>query len=271
MECPNDDAYMTNARAAVHEGYTLIIGVGWRAADSISAIATEYPDAAEYAIIDTTVNDENVTSINYKMEESCYVLGVLMGACFPNERIYGIIGSYQTQKTYEQRWGYMEGIKSVNPKAEFVFNFVNSYTEPIIAKEFALQQMAQGCKVICAMAATAGNEGIAMAALENPGKIYTSGQEVDSTKPDNPYILTGMLKNTGVTATYIIDNYFAGTLENGVKLLGLKENGTGVVLVTTDGANYRSELVTDEAITKAKEAANKIMAGELVLEVPRES
>lgn len=270
MESPGDDDFMNNARAAVFEGYTLIVGVGWKSADAISAVAEEYPDAAEYAIIDTLVENMNVTSIKFLMSEPCYVLGVLEAACFPDEDLYGIIGSFQTQTTYEQRYGYMEGVKSVNPDARFLQNFVNSYTDPATARELALQQMAQGCRVICAMAATAGNEGIFGLALEKPGELYTSSQEVDWTTPDNPYIMSGMLKNTGVVFEWIIEEYFNGTLPDGNQILGLSTNAVGVIHATTESANYLPDYVTEEALTLAKEAADRIISGELVIEVPQE-
>lgn len=270
MECPGDDDFMNNARAAVFEDYTLIIGVGWKSADAISAVAEEYPDKAKYAIIDTLVEDLNVTSIKFLMSEPCYVLGVLEAACFPDEDVYGVVGAFQNQTTYEQRYGYFEGVKSVNPDAKFIQNFVGSYTDPATARELALQQMGQGCKVICAMAATACNEGILSLAKERPGELYTSSQEVDWTTEENPYIMSGMLKNTGVVTHWIIDGYFAGDLPAGHQTLGLSTGAVGVIHVTTESANYRPDYVTDEAIALAKEAAEKIISGELVIEVPQE-
>lgn len=270
MECATADDFLTNAQAAAQEGYTLIIGLGWKTADAIKQVSTDYPDASRYAVIDTTVDNPTVTSIYFDMSEPCYVLGVLMAKSFPDEAAYGMIGSYQTQTTYRQRWGFMEGVKSVNPDAEFVQNFVNSYADPITAKALALQQVAQGIRVICSMCATPNNAAIADAALEAPGTIFTSGQEVDTTTSDNPYITSDMLKNTGAVTAYIIDHYFAGTLEGGTNLLGLKSGAVGVVHVTTESANYLSEFVTADAIALAKEAADKIISGAIVLDVPNE-
>ena len=270
MECAGDDDFLTNARAAVFEEYSLIIGVGWKSADAISTVAEEYPDSAEYALIDTTVENPNVSSFTFLMAEPCYVLGVLMASCFPDEETYGIVGSFQTQTTYEQRYGFMEGVKTVNEDAKFIQNFVGSYTDPATARELALQQMAQGCQVISSMCATANNEAIAKLATEQPGELYTSCQEVDLTTPDNPYLVSGMLKNTGVVARSIIDDFFNGTLEDGHQALGLASGANGVIHVTTESANYRSEYVTDEAIALAKEAADKIISGELVINVPQE-
>ena len=270
MECATTDDFLNNANGAVQEGYTLIIGLGWMTADAIKKVATDYPDAARYAVIDTTVDNPKVTSLYFDMAEPCYVLGVLMGTIFPNEAAYGVVSSFQTQTTYRQRWGYLEGLKTVNPNAKLIQNFVGSYADPVTAKALALQQVSQGVKVLASMCATPNNAAIANAGLEKPGTIYTTGQEVDTTTSNNKYILSCMLKNTGKTTSIIIDNYFAGTLTPGATLLGLKSGAVGVVHVTTESANYRSEFVTDAAIAAAKAAAQKIISGQLVLNVPEE-
>lgn len=269
IECASPDDFLNNGRAVVQEGYTMILGVGWMAVDAITDIATNYPDAATYAIIDSTVELDNVTSINYDMSEASYVMGVLMASCFPEEKVFGIVGAMQTQKTYEQRYGVMQGILSVTPEAEFIQNFTQSYSEPQKAREYAQQQMSQGATVIIGMAAAAGDQGIFNLALERPGEIFTSGQEVDMTTAENDYILTGQIKDTGVTTKYVLDNYFAGTLKSGTDILKLEGGCTGAVHVTHPGA-YRSSYVTDEAIAAAKEAAEKILSGEIVIETPIE-
>lgn len=270
MECPGDDDFLNNARASVAEGYTLIIGVGWKCAECISTVASESPDAARYCIMDTLVDTENVTSVKFYMAEPCYVMGVLTANCFPEESHFGVIGSFQTQTTYEQRWSYWEGLKTVHPDATMEQNFVGSYTDPATAKELCLQQMSKGLKVISAQCATANDLAIADLAKEHPGELFTTGQEVDMSTPDNEYVYTGMLKNTGTVAEYFIDNYFKGTLEPGKQVLGLASGAVGVVHVTTESANYRPDYVTDEAIAKAKEVAEKIISGELVITVPQE-
>ena len=122
---------------------------------------------------------------------------------------------------------------------------------------------------------SAANAGIYQACLELAGKgtpIYTTGLSVDQTTSDNPYILGGLLKNTGTCMTQIIDNYVNGTLEGGEMSGGLKEDMFGVVYVTVDGANYRNtDIMTDEVIEAGKAAAEKIKSGEIRVEVPDEA
>ena len=92
------------------------------------------------------------------------------------------------------------------------------------------------------------------------------------TSPDNPNIITSQVKYTGVVTGLILDEYFKnGKLEPGVVSLGLADGVVGAVYITDDGTNPRNTAVlTDEIVTTARAAADKITSGELVLEVPAE-
>ena len=107
-------------RSSSHEGYDLIIGLGWQAADSFGTLADANPDI-KYAVIDTVCSNDAVTSIGFKEWEGAYVLGTMMATAFPEENKFGYICSYQTQATYKYRYGYSEGVLSVNPDAEFMY------------------------------------------------------------------------------------------------------------------------------------------------------
>ena len=48
-------AYEDNARALIQEGVDLIIGGGWLSGEAINKMALEFPEAANYALIDSEV------------------------------------------------------------------------------------------------------------------------------------------------------------------------------------------------------------------------
>lgn len=274
IECADTAQWTENTEAASHEGYDLIIGLGWQAADPFSTQADANPNI-RYAVIDTACPNDAVTSIGFKEWEGAYVLGAMMATAFPEETLFGYICSYQTQATYKYRYGYSEGVLSVNPNAEFMYNYVNSYADTSLAYEYALQQQSAGCTVIMGGASASSNSGIYQAALElaNQGKpIYTTGLSVDQTTSENPYILGGLLKNTGACTRNIVENFLDGSLEGGAQFLGLKENAFGVVYVTTESENYRNaEIITDEVISVGHTVAEQIISGELTIEVPEEA
>ena len=274
VECTDTTAWEENTMALSEEGYDLIVGVGWNTAEPIAKAADLFPDT-RYAVIDTVCANDKVTSITFREEEGAYVQGVILATAFPEDDLFGYVCSYQTQATYKYRYGYEQGIKSVNPDAQLIYNYVNSYSDTSMVYEYAMQQRAAGCNVVIGGVSSAANSGIYQACLELAQQgtpIYTTGLSVDQTTADNPYILGGLLKNTGDCMMQIIEAYMAGTLEGGEQPGGLKENAFGVVSVTTDTENYRNaEILTDEVIQAGKTAAEKVISGEITIEVPEEA
>lgn len=270
LECSDTDKWQSSYDAAVAEEYDLILGVGWQSAEYAAAKAEEAGENVAFAVIDTDAGSDKVASYSYNEEQAAYLMGAMAGYAFPNETKFGYIGCFEGSGSFKYRWGFVEGVKSVVPDAQFTFNYTNSYADPAPAYEFAKQQQAQGCTYIFGGAA-AGNEGIFNAALElaEEGKyIYSIGQDTDMTRAENPYIISSQLKNTGVTAGIIIDAYFAGTLESGLHVLEMKDGAIGATHITAEGINLNSEILTEEVIAQCKAVADAISSGELVLEMP---
>ncbi|MBO4991878.1 MAG: BMP family ABC transporter substrate-binding protein [Firmicutes bacterium] len=274
VECADDTAWSENIRASVEEGYDMILVVGWQGADPLNEVATQFPDKAQYAIIDTTCDNENVKSYIFKPQEAAYLIGIIAASVSADagqpDGPFGGVHANPGQGSFEWRWGYMEGARSVNPELQmddFLFNYTKSYTDAAIAKELALQQAAQGCVFINAASAVA-DYGTFEAAAEKG--FYTSGQDTDMTNPENPNIITSQVKYTGVVAEMAVKEFFETGLQPGVVTLGLADGVVGAVYITDDGTNPRNEVLTDEIVARAREAAEKIKSGELVLEVPLE-
>ncbi len=275
IECADDTSWSENIRASVEENYDLILVVGWQGADPLNEVAKQFPTRAQYAIIDTVCDNPNVKSYIFKPQEAAYLIGIIAGSVSADAgKPFGPFGGVHAnpgQGSFEWRWGYMEGIKSVNPAVKmsnFLFNYTKSYTDAPIAKELALQQAAQGCVFINAASAVA-DYGTFEAAAEKG--FYTSGQDSDMTTPSNPNIITTQVKYTGVVTEMIIDEYFQSGLKPGVVSLGLKEGVVGATYITDDGVNPRNtKILTDAIVKTAREAADKIKSGALVLKVPME-
>ena len=275
IECADDSSWAENIRAAVEEGYNLILVVGWQGADPLNAVATQFPDKAQYAIIDTVCDNPKVKSYIFKPQEAAYLIGIIAASVSadagkPNGP-FGGVHANPGQGSFDWRYGYMMGVKSVNPKvtmANFLFNYTKSYTDAPIAKELALQQAAQGCVFINAASAVA-DYGTFEAAAEK--KFYTSGQDSDMTNPSNPYIITTQVKYTGIVAELIVDEFFKTGIKPGIVSLGLKEGVVGATYITDDGVNPRNtKILTDRIVKLAREAADKIRSGALNIQTPLE-
>ena len=269
-ECPDSGAYEDNARALLEEGVDLLIGGGWQSAEVIQKMATEFPDKAAYAIIDSEVEAENVKCVSFREQEGAYLIGQI-AAMVADEKstTFGGVHVSQGPGSFKWRWGYMEGVKAIRPDAKFVFNYVGSYNDPAKSKEYAIQQFEQGCSFINA-AAAGGDKGVFEAAKEKG--FYTSGQDVDLTSPDNEWVLTCQIKDTRSTMVNLLDTYYSDNWNTDNVTWGVEEGTIGAVHVTHESKNPRSEKLTDENIAKLKEVVEKIKTKEIDLSiVPDES
>ncbi|MDO4492671.1 MAG: BMP family ABC transporter substrate-binding protein [Clostridia bacterium] len=264
IECTDSDKWQSNYEAAAHEDYDLIIGVGWQSGSYAKENAEAGYGETQYAVIDTDAGSDAVASFSYNEEQAAFVMGLMAGKAFPEQEIYGYIGCFDGPGSWKYRFGFMEGVKITNPDAKFTFNWTNSYSDPTNAHEYALQMQAKGCTYIFGGAA-ACNEGIFQAALElaKEGKyIYSIAQDADATTPDNPYIISSQLKNTGVTTSIILDKFFAGELTTGLTELKLADGAIGATWVTNDGNFRNTEIMTDELIAFCQDYVAKIISGE---------
>ena len=114
-------------------------------------------------------------------------------------------------------------------------------------------------------AAAGGDKGVFEAAKEK--EFYTSGQDVDLTSPDNPWIVTSQIKDTYATMQYLLDQYYSDKWTTEDESLGVAEGAIGAVFVTHESENPRNEKLTDEDVATLKETAEKIKNKEIDLSV----
>lgn len=273
IECSDTAEISEKARNACVEGYDLIIGVGWTYAEPLSELADEFTDI-KFAVIDTVASNDKVKSVAFNTSDGAYVLGAMAAAAFPEDELFGYIGNFQNQSNFEYRYGFEQGVKSLKPDAKFLVNYTDSYSDTTVAYNLAMQQAAAGCQFIMGSVANSANQGIYTAALELAQKgtpIYTSGLSVDQTTADNPYIVGGLTKNTGVCTTAIIEEFLAGNFTGGSEVLGFADNAFCVVGVSFE-ANYRNEeIITDAVLEAGQKAGEALRNGTVKLEVPLEA
>lgn len=269
VECPDTASFEENARALMLEDVDFVIGSDWQAADAIEMLADEYPDKADYAIIDTVIDKDNVKSISFREQEGAYLIGVMAAMVTEeDDNLFGQVCVSQGPGSFKWRYGFAEGVKSLKPDAKFIFNYIGDYNDPAKAKEFAIQQYKQGASFINA-AAAGGDQGVFEAALENG--FYTSGQDVDLTTPDNPYIVSCQIKDTYNTLSYLIDKYFSDDWNTDNEVWGLSDGTIGAVHITHESDSPISDKLTEEDIKELKQVAEDIKSGKIDLtDMPNE-
>lgn len=263
IESTDPNALEENLRVAVAENYDLIITATFQAEDALKKVAAENPDKP-FAIIDTVVDLPNVRSIVFREHEAAYLLGAAAGLATQTDKV-GMVVAMDIPLLKKWTVGFEEGLKATNPDAQFLVNYVGSFTDPAKAKELALLQFGQGADFI-AGAAAVGDLGVFEAAKEKG--FYTAGQDIDRTEVDPEHIVLSQLKGTDVAAYQTVKDYAEGTFGPGVIDYGLKENGVGLTFVTHESKSPLSLFIGEENVNKLKEITEEIVSGERVVTNP---
>lgn len=263
IESTDPAAIEENLRVAVAEGYDLIITSSFNAEDALKKVATENPDR-QFAIIDTVVDLPNVRSVVFREHEAAYLLGAAAGLATQTNKV-GMVVAMDIPLLKKWSVGFEEGLKSTNPEAQFLVNYVGSFTDPAKAKELALLQFAEGADFI-AGAAAVGDIGVFEAAKEKG--FYTSGQDIDRTVVDPEHVVLSQLKGTDAAAYETVKAFVEGTFAPGAITYGLKEDGVGLTYVTKESETPLHPFIGEEIVQKVKEIKDEIIAGTLTVKDP---
>lgn len=256
IESTDHAAIEENLRVAVAEGYDLIITSSFEAEDALKKVATENPDR-QFAIIDTVVDLPNVQSIAFREHEAAYLLGATAGLATETNKV-GMVVAMDIPLMKKWTVAFEQGLKDTNPEAEFLVNYVGSFSDPAKAKELALLQASQGADFI-AGASAVGDLGVFEAAKEQG--FFTSGQDVDRTTLDPEHIVLSQLKGTDAAAYETVKAFAEGTFKPGVVAYGLKEDGVGLTYVTHESTTPLHDFIGQDVIDQVKVIKDEILAG----------
>lgn len=257
LECADDDQWRRGFAQVAEEEYDLVIGAGAQAAGPAAEQAEAHHDRTAFAVIDGDAGSEDVCSYVFRDDESACLMGVLAASALPGSAAFGYIGR-DPEADAASLAGFAAGVRSVLPDARILDAWADG---DAAAREQALALRDAGCGFILA---GAGCEGVFAAALESAERevpLYAAGLGVDGTREDNPWILTAQLKQTGVIAAVIIDNFYAGTLPGGRTVLDLASGAVGVSHVTSAGGWRNEAVLTDEVLDACRQAADRIAEG----------
>jgi basic membrane protein A and related proteins len=225
--------YLPNLTTLAKGGYNLIIPVGFLMQDATNSVATATPKV-NFAMIDTdattmkTKGLKNVEGLLFKEQEAGYLAGTLAGLYAKDNNIHTIssVGGQKIPPVDHYIAGYQAGAKKADPGIKTL----NGYSQDFIAqdkcKELALNQIAQGSKVVFQVAGQCG-----LGALDAAKEKGVQGIGVDADQSFlGPFILTSAEKK--------VDNAVFDAIK-AAKAGNFQGNETNVVNdMTNDGVGY---------------------------------
>ena len=248
---PSD--YEPSLAQAPAQGADLTFAIGFLMTDALQNVVDQNPDA-QFAIVDSVVEGDNVASINFREEEGSFLVGAIAGLMTESNKV-GFIGGLEVPLIKRFEVGFRAGVEAVNPDAEVLITYAGDFGDPGKGKEIALSQYADGADVIFHAAGGTGL-GLFQAAQEKGPGYWAIGVDSDQydLAPDN--ILTSMMKRVDEAVYRTIEAAKDGNFQGGSVIFGLKEDGVGLAPTTSNNT-------PQEVIDRAEELRQMIIDGEI--------
>lgn len=270
LEGTTADEWRTNLLAACEDGYDLVICSSSNLQEYLEEFAPEYPDT-KFAIIDTTVEADNVVSISFAQNQGSFLAGAAAALFTSHSEIDGVnddavigwVGGMDIPVLHDFLVGYEQGAKYINPDITVLSSFSGTWNDPLKGKELTLAQYQQGADIVMNVASGTG-PGILEAAKE-AGK-YAIGVDLNQDNDQPGAVLTSMVKRVDTACYSVIKSVAEGTFKGGeVSYLDLAAEGVSL----TDFSVIKEHLgdqFPEDILTKLEEIQEKIVSGEIVVE-----
>ncbi len=174
IEALNVDEYEPKVRACCEGGYNIVITTYSDMTPALIKVAKDFPDVKFGSLqgeIDNIEQYKNIQDFRLNRTQTAFLQGCVAALMTKTGKV-GFIGGAVDGGINEILAGYQQGIAYVNNGTQDVVAYCNSFTDPTIGKDYALQMIADGCDIVFG-AAGGSSTGCAQAA-EEKGVMYAA-------------------------------------------------------------------------------------------------
>ncbi|UWQ95241.1 BMP family ABC transporter substrate-binding protein [Rhodobacteraceae bacterium M385] len=254
IELQNDAQREQAMRRLAEAGSNPIVMAGFSQASALEVVAPDYPDTT-FVIIDGVVDAPNVQSIIFSEHEGSYLVGMMAGMASETGTV-SFVGGMDIPLISRFACGYAQGAVAANPDATVIANMTGTtpaaWNDPVRGGELTRGQIGQGSDVVFA---AAGGTGLGVLQTATDEGILSIGVDANQNYLHPGSVLTSMVKRVDVA---VYDSFTAETIEPGIFVYGLAEDGVGYSM-----DEFNAELVTEEMIAAVDAARAQIIAGEI--------
>jgi basic membrane protein A len=249
--------YIPNLSTVAQQQYDLVIAVGFLMADATATVAGKFPNG-NFAIIDYVAGElkgkpKNVEGLLFKEEEAGYLAGYLAGlwAKDNNAKVISTVGGQDVPPVQHYIAGYQAGAKAANPGIKTLNGYSQDFVDQAKCKEIALDQIAQGSKVVFQVAGQCG-----LGALDAAKEKGVQGIGVDADQSYlGDHILTSAVKKVDVAVFDAIKRAQDGKFKGASDVIAtVKNGGVGIGKIGPAGTKYADQI---------KQVQDKIASGEI--------
>ena len=183
----------------------------------------------------------NVQGLLFKEQEAGYLAGYLAGlwAKDNNADTISSVGGQKIPPVDHYIAGYQAGAKAANPGIKTLNGYSQDFVDQAKCKEIALNQIAQGSKVVFQVAGQCG-----LGALDAAKEKGVQGIGVDADQSYlGPHILTSALKKVDVAVFDAIKRAQDGKFKGGTDVIAsVKSGGIGLGKIGPAGQKYADQI-----------------------------
>lgn len=267
FESDDPTARQPNVEAAIREGATIVVMLGFEFNDIVTDLAPKNTDV-QFLIVDQCIEKPppNVHCVVFREYEATYLAGIEAGMLTKTNKI-GAIGALDIPFLHRYTDPFVEGAKSVNPKVTSTTLWVggdNPFADPARSKEQALTIASRGADQV--MAATAGGNGGIFEAATDKG-FFAYGVDVNQCPMAPGHVVDNVIKRTDVAVIDGIKSILQGGDQ--ITVLGLAEGGIGLTSLTPESATSQCTVADrPDVLDKVRQARQDIIDGKITIKDP---
>jgi basic membrane protein A and related proteins len=252
--------YVPNLSSLARQDYELVIGVGFLMADAVEKVAKRFPDTS-FAIIDFSQADmkskpANVRGLLFKEQEAGYLAGYLAGLVTAEEagsrQVISSVGGQKIPPVDRYIAGFRAGARRADAKLRTLKAYSQDFIDQAKCKEAALDQIAQGSRVVFQVA---GNCGLGALSAAKEKNVWGIGVDADQSYLGD-FILTSAVKKVDNAVFQTIQDEQEGSFSGGEDVVfDVASGGVGLGKI--------SPQVTADIVSKVQSAQDDIAAGKI--------
>lgn len=268
IQSGDESDYTPNLNRLAREGTDLTFAIGFLMENDILEVATNNPEQ-QFAIVDMVVADAdgnlvpNIANITFAEHEGSFLVGVIAGLQTETNTV-GFIGGVEGPLIKKFENGFKAGVKSVNPDAEILVQYAESFNDASIGQQIAGNFYNGGADIIYHAAGGTGN-GVFTEAINrarNGENVWVIGVDRDQHEEgewaDGNVTLTSMVKRVDQAVYQVSEMTMNGNYPGGEILeFGLEDEGVGIA-PTQDN-------VTQESLDAVEEWKQRILNGDITV------
>lgn len=234
-------------------GYNLIFAPGNQYTDAVKQVAAEYPEI-KFALLNGTVETDNITSILPDAKQIGYMAGALAGLMSKTGSI-GFIGGMELDTTKAKLECYEKAAQKVNPDIKVSSAYAGSFSDTAKGKEIASSMISTYDVDVMFGDASAVDTGAREALAASEGR-YDIGQPGNLGSSDDKVIICSVVTDNAALLKACMNDVESDSFGNKT-IYGDLSNGCLSV-------GTFSNLVPDDIQTQYKEIVDQIKSGDFI-------